>query len=224
MMARRTRLTGSIPAGVDAFLVTKIVNVRYLSGFTGSNAALLVPADGPAILATDGRYATQAAQESPDLEILVARRLGAELVDRARRSGVHRLAIERHHVTLTANDALQEAAGDELEFVDGGQAVEELRAVKDEAEIVALREACRVTDEAFAAVIADLRPGVTELEVAWRLRAEMHARGAEQSFDSIVAFGPNSARPHHSPTDRALAKGDFVKLDFGHASTVTTLT
>ena len=215
MMARRTALTRAIPAGVDAFLVTKIVNVRYLTGFTGSNAALLVTADGSAVLATDGRYATQAEGESPDLEILVARRLGPELVDRARRAGLRRLAIERHHVTLSSYDVLEAAAGDDLEFVDGGQAVEDLRAVKDEAEIATLREACRVTDEAFAAVVTDLRPGLSELDVAWRLRAEMRARGAEPAFDSIVAFGPNSARPHHSPTDRILSTGDFVKMDFG---------
>ena len=229
MMTRRAALAASISTGVDAFLVTKIVNVRYLSGFTGSNAALLVPVDGPAVLATDGRYATQAAQESPDLEVLVARRLGAELVDLARRSGLRRVALERHHVTLSSYDGLQAAAGDGVEFVDGEEAVEALRAVKDDTEIATLREACRITDEAFAAIVAELRPGVTELDLAWRLRAEMRARGAEPAFDSIVAFGSNSARPHHSPTDRILAAGDLVKMDFGacvdgyHADMTRTL-
>jgi len=213
--SRRQSLGELIAASADALLVTKLVNVRYLTGFTGSNAALLVPAAGEAVLATDGRYATQAAQESPDLELLVGRRLGAELVDRARRAGLRRLAIERHHVTLSSYDGLQDAAADGVAFVDGGESVEGLRAVKDEAEIAALRAACRVTDEAFAAVVSELRPGLSELDVAWRLRAEMRARGAEPAFDSIVAFGPNSARPHHSPTDRALCNGDLVKMDFG---------
>ena len=203
-------------AGIaDAYLVTKLVNVRYLTGFTGSNAAVLVPADGPPVLATDGRYATQAAHECPDVDVLVTRRLGAELVAHARATGYRELAIERHHVTLNAYDVLLAAGDDQVSYVDGGEAVEQLRTVKDEAELATLREACHVTDEVFGVLLDSLRPGLTELDVAWRMQEEMHKRGAEPAFDSIVAFGPNSARPHHQPTTRALASGDFVKMDFG---------
>jgi Xaa-Pro aminopeptidase len=215
MMTRRMHLARSMPARVDGFLVTGLVNVRYLCGFTGSSGALLVRPDGSATLATDGRYAEQAAQEAPDVEVTVTRRPAAELVGLARRAGKSRIAFERQRVTLASYDALRDAAGDQVDFVDGDQAVEALRTVKDEAEIASLRQACQVTDDTFAAVLAELRPGLTERQVAWRLREEMHERGAEPAFDSIVAFGPNSARPHHQPTERALAAGEFVKMDFG---------
>ncbi len=199
----------------DGYLVSRLVNVRYLTGFTGSNAAVLVPADGPPVLATDGRYATQAAMECPDIEIVVARRLGPALVERARSSGCRRLAVERHHLTLASYDALLAAGGDDVDYVDGREAVEQLRAVKEEVELDTLRRACAVTDEVFGAVLDKLRPGATELDIAWRLQEEMHVRGAQPAFESIVAFGPNSARPHHQPTARALEAGDFVKMDFG---------
>jgi Xaa-Pro aminopeptidase len=94
--------------------------------------------------------------------------------------------------------------------------VEKLRIVKDDTEIAALRQACAITADAFAAVIKTLRPGVTERDVAWELMSLMRDGGAEAlAFDSIVAFGPHSAIPHHQPTERELATGDLVKLDFG---------
>ena len=212
---RREALAARTGGVADGYLVTKLVNVRYLTGFTGSNAAVLVPADGPPILATDGRYAAQAAQECPDVDVLVSRRLGSDLVEQARAMGYRQLAIERHHVTLNAYDVLVAASDNRVSYVDGGETVEQLRAVKDEAEIAALREACRVTDEVFGAVLGYLRLGVTELDIAWGMQEEMHGRGAEPAFDSIVAFGHNSARPHHQPTTRPLEAGDLVKMDFG---------
>ena len=215
MMARRIRFGRSIRPGVDAFLVASPINVRYLCGFTGSAGALLVHRDGDATLATDGRYATHAREQAPDVEIVVTRRPAAELVDRARRAGTETIAIERHRLTLTAYDALLAAGDDKIEFVDGEEAVEQLRVVKDETELDALRQACRVTDEVFAATLSVLRPGVTELDAAWCLQEQLHQRGAQAAFESIVAFGPSSAEPHHRPSSRPLEVGDLVKMDFG---------
>jgi Xaa-Pro aminopeptidase len=94
--------------------------------------------------------------------------------------------------------------------------VEEQRAVKDAAEVAAITRACEITARAFEAVIDELRMGVTEREIARLLIAAMQDRGAAgPAFDAIVAFGPHSAIPHHEPTDRPLARGDLVKLDFG---------
>ena len=217
MMARRTSLSGAFAPGVDAFLITDPTNVRYLSGFTGSNAALLVGPNGEAVLATDGRYGTQAALECPDVEITVTRSLGPTMVQRAMNDRVRRLAIENHRLTLAAFAQLQEAATGGIEFVDGQQAVERLRAVKDADEITAIAAACQVTDETFSGVLDQLRPGVSELDIDWELRRLMHEHGAVPAFDSIVAFGPHSAEPHHHPTGRELARGDLVKLDFGAA-------
>ncbi len=212
---RRAALAAALPETVDAILVTGLVNVRYLTGFTGSHGAVLVRRDGPAALATDGRYDTQARAEAPDVEVAVTRRPAVELAGRAASGGLRTLGVEGHHLSLTAHAGLTEAVGERLALVDTGQLVERLRVVKDEAELAALARACAVTVEAFEAVLPRLRAGVTEREVAWVLRTEMHERGSEPAFDSIVAFGPHSAIPHHQPTDRPLARGDLVKLDFG---------
>lgn len=211
---RRAALAAALPEPADAMVVTALVNVRYLTGFTGSNAALLVHRDGTSLLATDGRYATQVAGEVPDVELLVTNPLARDLVRRAHDAGASRVAIERHDVTLAAFDRIT-AGADGVEFVDAGMAVERLRMVKDDDELAALARACAITDEVFTAVLPTVRAGVTEREVAWALESAMHERGAEPAFESIVAFGANSARPHHRPTDRSLEPGDLVKLDFG---------
>jgi Xaa-Pro aminopeptidase len=211
---RRAALGSGLPDDVDALLVTHLVNVRYLTGFTGSNAALLVLRDGSAVFATDGRYVTQAATEVPDLETIDTRQVGPDLARRAAAESVARLAIEADHVSVSAFRSLEEACGGPLTPLSG--LVENLRMVKDDTEITALRRACAITDAAFAGVIETLRPGVTEQDVAWTLSSLMRDGGAEAlAFDSIVAFGPHSAIPHHRPTDRPLATGDLVKLDFG---------
>lgn len=213
--ARRSRLSESLRDVVDAIVVTKLVNVRYLTGFTGSNGAVLVRHDDDPILATDGRYDEQARVEAPDVAVYVTRSVGPDLVAAAAASGVRRLGIERHHVTLASFDGMQDAGGD-IELVGVGEPVEELRRRKDEREIEHLRTACRVTDTAFEQVLPRLRAGITEREVAWLLLQSMRAAGAEEAaFPSIVAFGPHSAVPHHPPTDRPLVAGDLIKLDFG---------
>jgi Xaa-Pro aminopeptidase len=211
---RRAALASDLPDDVDALLVTHLVNVRYLTGFTGSNAALLLLRDGSAVFATDGRYVTQAATEVPDLETVDTRQVGPDLARRAAAQSVARLGIEADHVSVSVFRGLEEARGGALTPVSG--LVEKLRMVKDDTEIAALRRACAITDAAFAAVIETLRPGVSEQEVAWTLSSLMRDGGAEApAFDSIVAFGSHSAIPHHRPTNRLLATGDLVKLDFG---------
>jgi len=215
-MARRTGLTKGIGAHADGCLVTNPVNLRYLTGFTGSNGAALLRSDGSLVLATDGRYAEQAAGEAPDVDVVVTRDVARELVRQAAADGLRTLAIERRYVTLTAADRLTQVAGG-LELVDLGDAIENLRLVKDDAELDALRRACSITDDVFTAVLDRVRPGVTERDISWAMSEEMNARGATPAFSSIVAFGANSARPHHQPTDRSLERGDLVKMDFGAA-------
>jgi Xaa-Pro aminopeptidase len=211
----RAALAAALPPEVEALLVTDLVNVRYLTGFTGSNAAVLVRRDGGSVFATDGRYITQAAREVPDLDTIDTRTLGPDLVRRAAETSVARLGIEADHVSLSEFARWKKRAA-AVALVPLTGVVESLRAVKDEAEIAALRTACSITDAAFGKVLGTLRPGVTERDVAWSLWSTMRADGAEAlAFDSIVAFGPHSAVPHHRPTDRALASGDLIKLDFG---------
>jgi Xaa-Pro aminopeptidase len=220
---RRHNLKAQIGAsGLDAMLVTDLINVRYLSGFSGSNGALLVFADDRVpILATDGRYRTQAAEQAPDLEIAIERALGRYLVGQAADGGVRRLGFESNVVTVDGFDALTselDERGGETELVRAAGTVEALREVKDAGELALLRLACEAADAALDDLVArgGLRPGRTEREVSRELEALMLDHGADGiSFETIVAAGPNSAIPHHRPTDAVLAEGDFVKIDFG---------
>lgn len=217
--ARRDRLRRRLAAAeLDAMLVTDLVNVRYLSGFTGSNAALLVRVDADTpVLATDGRYVTQAAAQSPDAELVIERAVAPHLAGRAAADGVRRLGFESHIVTVDGFGLL-ERAGAGVEFVRAAGMVERLREVKDVGEIAILRLACEAADAALHDLVArgGLRPGRTEKEVGRELESLMLDHGADGvSFETIVAAGANSAIPHHRPTDAVLADGDFVKIDFG---------
>jgi Xaa-Pro aminopeptidase len=197
----------------EAALVTRLVNVRYLTGFTGSNAVLLVPRSGEAVLATDGRYIEQSLRQAPDVERVIVPAAATALVERAAKDGVTRLAYESHDVTVDLHESLS-SHGPSL--VKLGRAVEELRAVKDDEEVALLREACAVADRAFARLLPGVRAGRSEKEVARELEALMLEEGGDApSFETIVASGPNSAVPHHRPTDRVLGSGEFVKFDFG---------
>ncbi len=228
--SRRDRLRTVVrDQGRDAALITDLVNVRYLSGFTGSNAALLVPSDGPDLLATDGRYTEQAATEAPDLEVVVARACASALLARATESRAASVAYESHHVTVDDHAGwVREHDGLGLDPL--GQQVEDLRRVKDGYELALLREACAVGDRAFAALVQWLEVGQTERQIGRRLETLMLDLGGDAlSFETIVASGEHSSIPHHQPTDRAIEAGDFLKLDFGalvggyHADMTRTL-
>lgn len=199
-------------------VVTRLVNVRYLTGFTGSNAALLVRADDDTpVLATDGRYRTQSAQQAPDAEIVIERACGPFLAGLAAAAGARRIGFESHVVTVDAFDSLAKAAGD-AELVRAAGTVEALREVKDAGEVALLLLACEAADAALTDLVerGGLRPGRTEREVGRELESLMLDHGADGvSFETIVAAGANSAIPHHRPTDAVLAAGDFVKIDFG---------
>jgi Xaa-Pro aminopeptidase len=218
--ARRERLRARAARnGWGAVLVTNLLNVRYLTGFTGSNGALLVRTDGPDLFGTDGRYTTQAGIQVPDVELLVDRATVAALAKAA--AGVETLGYESHDVTVDELRMLEGVLADEdsdAQLVSAGRSVERLRAVKDDGEVEALRRACAVADQALAELAAEgaLRPGRTELQVGRELDARMLILGAESpSFETIVATGANSAIPHHRPDATVLRDGDFLKLDFG---------
>ncbi|MGQ0842633.1 MAG: M24 family metallopeptidase [Sporichthyaceae bacterium] len=201
-------------ADLEAALITDPINVRYLTGFTGSNAALLLVGNR-SVLATDGRYEVQAARQSPDVEVLLDRACAAALAERAEKLGVRRLGFESHHVTVDLRDVVvEQCPGSGL--VSLAQVVEKLRMSKDADEIEALRRAAEIADAALAEVLEGLVLGRTERHVARELERRMLDKGAEAAaFETIVASGDNSAIPHHRPTDRRIAQGDFLKIDFG---------
>lgn len=223
--SRRERVSAVLgERGVDALLVTYLVNVRYLTGFTGSHAALLLHRDGRAVLATDGRYQLQAQEEAPDVEVVNDKQVAVALTRRAGESAVAVLAFEAHDVTVETHQRLVEAAeqagaepprGGGMTLVPAGRLVEPQRMIKGEEELDSLRSACAVTDWAFRHVSPTMRPGMTEREVAQALIERFAERGAEPAFEPIVATGANAALPHHRPTEQALSRGDLVVMDFG---------
>lgn len=216
--ARRNTLRALLlDRGLDALLVTDLINVRYLSGFRGSNGAVVVLADDAAgdALATDDRYGERAAAEAPGIHLEVTRKLIEGLINRLRASAATELGFEDHVVTVDGYDALASTAAG-LQLARGKRLVEALRTVKDDVEIGFLREACAIGDRALEQVLPTIAVGMTERQVARRLEAAMRELGADdKGFDTIAAAGPHSAIPHHEPTDRAIEAGDFLKLDFG---------
>jgi Xaa-Pro aminopeptidase len=221
MHALRRERTAAVVAGLgaDAALITGGVNVRYLTGLVSSNAALLLPAQGTPVLATDSRYAGTAQRQSPDIELVIERDVASALVRRALADGLGTIAFEDRTLTVQRHRELAAADGPGSPspvLVPLGEAVDELRMVKDEAEIELLARACAITGEAFSAVLDRLRPGVTEREYAVALERAMIDLGADAvAFGSIVASGPNGAIPHHVPGDRQFSTGDLVTVDCG---------
>jgi Xaa-Pro aminopeptidase len=205
----------------DAALITRLVNVRYLTGLDSSNAALLVTADGDAVLATDGRYATAAGDFAGDVELLVDRNVAIALLLRAGAGGKQvKLAIEPHDVTLELESALRteaEVHGLNIDLCHLGRVVEKLRAVKDDDELGLIQEACSISCRAIEDLYtAGGFAGRTEKDIARDLEWRMFGHGADGlAFDTIVATGPHSAIPHHVPTDRIVETGDLLKIDFG---------
>jgi Xaa-Pro aminopeptidase len=214
---------GETPApaapALDAFLVSSADNRRYLSGFTGSAGLLLVTAQAARLL-TDFRYVEQAAGQAPEFEVVkTAGTPWPAVAEQTRDLGVRRLGIESQDMTVDAFEHLQaslrETAPD-VSLVSSRGLVEGLREVKDEAEVEIIRRAVEIADRALEGVVAGVRPGVTEKEIAWRLEVAMREAGAEGlSFPTIVAAGPNGAMPHHQPDDRPIARGEPVVIDMG---------
>ena len=212
---RRTALEGALEElELDALLVTRLVNVRYLTGFTGTNGQLLA-ARGTGVFLTDVRYEEQSQRQLPDLDRRVyPRGLVRGLADACRARNVNRLGFESAGVTFKTWRELDALEG--IELVPTEDVVERLRWVKDEEELRLIERAQEAADDAFERITSKLAEGMTEREVAFELEIAMRDAGAEAlGFPTIAAFGENAAEPHHGPTDRPLARGDIIKLDFG---------
>jgi Xaa-Pro aminopeptidase len=214
--ARRARAQEKIAAlGADAALITSRANVRYLSGLASSNAAVLLPAAGPGVLATDSRYAEAARRDCPDLELITERFIEPALARAAKARGLRTVAFEAQEMTVRRHQELSSLDGGPV-LVPAGRMVEELRTVKDEGELALIARACAITSEALSATLPAIKPGQTERGLAIGLERAMIDRGAEAlAFDTIVASGPNGAIPHHVPSTREFAVGDLITIDCG---------
>jgi Xaa-Pro aminopeptidase len=204
--------------GIDALVVTTLPNVRYLTGFTGSAAVLVVSPTG-ALLTTDGRYRTQSAEQVQAAGAAVDITIGG-LADQRKAatdflSGVQLVGLEADNVSWSGQRTWAELLGG-TELVPTSNAVEALREVKDDAEIARMERAAAIADAALYEVLPMLTQDVTEELFALELDTAMRRGGAESvAFDTIVAAGENSAKPHHRPGGRKVRQGDPVVVDFG---------
>ncbi len=208
--ARRDRVrTALAEHDVDALLVTHLIDVRWLTGLVSSHAAVLIAQDeDDDRLWTDGRYEGLAAGRGLDLSL---KPWADELPDLV---APDRLGIQAEHVSVRDHARLRES-------LDGAptqttRIVAVARRVKDAPELDAITRACALTDRGWQWLVQHVRPGMTERDLARDLVRHLEDLGAEgPAFDPIVAAGPNSAVPHHQPTDRELRPGDLLKVDFG---------
>ncbi len=194
-----------------AVIVAKPENRRYLSGFTGSSGLLLVSA-GAAKLITDFRYIEQATGQAGGFTVVrhgsdIYETLAAEI----KAVGGERIGFESDFTAWDAGQKMNEFVGDLIPVH-----LDKLRMIKDETELAALRVAVRLADNAFDHILPFIRPGVSERDVALELEFFMRKNGAEKAaFDIIVASGPRSALPHGRASDKPIAAGEFVTMDFG---------
>jgi Xaa-Pro aminopeptidase len=200
---------------IDALLVSQPENRAYLSGFTGSAGMLYVSGE-QALIAVDFRYYQQVGLESPQFELVkVTTNHTDVLPELLARQPVKRLGFESDHAAFAD---VQEwmAIAPEAEWVSTKGLIMEMRAVKDAEEIGTLREAIRLTDEAFAAGLSQMSPGMTERQMAWLIESYIRSHGASAvSFDIVVASGPNGARPHARASDAVLSAGTPIVIDMG---------
>lgn len=200
----------------DAILISDRSNIRYLSGFTGTFAYLVVSRDKAFIL-TDSRYTMQAQQQSAHFSLVKLERYTPpmSIAKLCESEGWSVLAFERDDLSFTFYDRLKSCFG-RANLIPMEKAVEQFRAVKDAEEISLLRQAEHIGDAAFAHVLEILHPGMTEKEAAFELELAMRRGGASGlSFDTIVASGARSALPHGVASDKKIEQGDLVVFDFG---------
>lgn len=201
----------------EAVLVSSEHNMRYLGGFCGGEGYLFLTRERSVVI-VDSRYTTQAKEEAPDFEVVEIggdRGFGEVIGELIRETKTERLLFEDKYLTYETFMGLKEKCSS-IEWVPAGELLDGLRAVKSEEELALIKKAEAIGDRAFARILNDLRPGMTELEVAAKLEYYMREEGtAKNSFDSIVASGLHSAMPHAIPSEKKIEKGDFVTMDFG---------
>jgi Xaa-Pro aminopeptidase len=201
----------------DALLVTHLPNIRYLSGFTGSAAILLIE-HSRATLFTDSRYTLQARQEVHGASTVIAphgllRAVGDALKSRR---GAIRMAFSPAQLTVAQKETLALAVGTRLRWLAAPDLIERLRAIKDADELARMRQSARLISDVWTAAVRRLKPGVSELAVAADIERRMKLQGASgPSFETIVASGSRSAWPHARPTPKLLRKNELVVLDQG---------
>lgn len=205
--------------GVDALIITKGTDVRYVSGFTGeAGVAIVVLTEKKSYLVTDGRFTSQAKQETEGIEIIQWKSgvgLLRETGELLKELGIKNPVMDCSAISHSGYGVLAEAAG--IQPVEAYPYITKMRMVKDESELALIRKACEITEQSFMSLLELIKPGQTEKDIRNFLEFEFRKRGSEEvSFPTIVASGPvNGANPHASLTNRTVENGDMITIDFG---------
>lgn len=212
--SRTDRLAGLLEQReLDSLLVSNLVNVRYLTGFTGTNGAVVVRRDGERVFFTDFRYVEQAAEQVRGFATV---KVGGDMAGEVAERLVGRAGFDDEHMTVSAHAKLAGKLATGVELIGAGGVVEGLRAVKDPDEVAAMRGATQIADEVYEFLRDRGLAGRVEREVALEIEFEMRRRGAEgPSFPPIVASGAHGALPHAVPRDVEIPVNTLVVLDFG---------
>ena len=198
---------------LDGIIINNLKNVYYLTGFWGSNGTVFISRDRQ-ILVTDARYIIAAKQEVTGFEIFAERDELSTIVKIAKDMGLSRIGFE-DEISVSYYHRMQ-AAFEGLELIPQTQFVEALRMIKDETEIATIRKACSISDQAFHDALEFIKPGKTEIEIANFLDFRMRELGAAGlSFDTILASGINSSKPHAHPMHKPVELGEAITMDFG---------
>ncbi len=198
--------------GLDGMLITRLSNVRYICGFTGSSGSCIITPENDYFI-TDGRYIEQSKQEVKGFERFVDYGTHIEIAQKnSLISKGLKLALESDFLSLSLYNKLNELFPDN-KWESTKMILENLASVKDESELEALRTAVEITDKVFKEVLQLFKIGVSEKEIALELAMRYHKYGEGEAFSSIVASGPNSALPHAQPGERKFKNGDFIVVD-----------
>jgi Xaa-Pro aminopeptidase len=198
---------------IESLLVTKSANVTYTTGFLGDDSWVLITGRAVYVL-TDTRYTEQAKNECPLCRIIERDKSMVEAVAKLLKKlkSVRTVTVEKS-VSLAVFEVLKKYVKVRLRTV--ADIIESVRTIKDRGEIAIIGAAARIAARALRQNFAYIKPGITENELAGRLDFQVRRLGAINSFETIIAFGPNASRPHHRPTSRKLKKNDTVLIDFG---------
>ncbi len=199
----------------DAYLISSVENVAYLTNFSGDCSQLLITAD-EALFFTDFRYVGQAQQEISDAEVIMTG--GGDRITKMNEylagKGVKTLGIEKNNVTLKVFEGYQQIF-ESYSYADIANDLLAFRMIKTEDELSKIRKAAKANEIALNELLPLIRPGVSELDIRAEMEYRMQKQGMDLAFPTIVAAGPNSAFPHATPTDYKVRQGDFVTIDFG---------
>jgi len=201
--------------GYNSFYIANITNVRYLSGFTGSSGFLLVTDHGDYFF-SDGRYTEQSKHEVLDYKINITTNHLKLISEENLLKNNWRMCFEGNHLSYDMFKKIKDVVGEEMEMIPENDIVENIAAVKDQSEIDALQTAVDITDRVFDLILPEIKVGVTEKHIAARISYLFKQEGGDgDSYDPIIASGANGALPHATPSDKEVAKGDFIVMDFG---------